>query len=162
MRIKEHNIKKWFGQHLGVDFEINNWTREFDGKDSWTYYLLIHLDRIPKKYNPKSFWIKGEKQDYGWVWYKYHEHPIISEIKFHHGITWYSKEGGHDGAAKIIKIGCDYSHLWDEGHTYTLDVVKNDVIKTIESFLELIPDYKYRCGGNGKLYDLSRGDNKND
>jgi len=73
------------------------------------------------------------------------------------GCTWYSKERGFDGEERVIKIGCDYAHAWDKDKEYTLDIVLDDVVSSIESFLSFVPDYKYKCCGNGKLYDLKDG-----
>lgn len=168
MKIEKNKVEEWNGSYKGVSFQIKHWKTdpneiEPNGSDHWTYYLILHLDRIPEKYNPKSFWLKPKKMNIGnRIWYDYYNHPIISDLHWHGGITWYSKERGFDGDLKIIKIGCDYSHLWDEGKVYDLDYLINDVKISIERFKELIPDYKYWCCGNGKLYDLSEGIIKNE
>jgi hypothetical protein len=155
MRIKENNIKIWNGIHKGVDFEIRNF-QDFRGNECWNYYLIVNISRIPENYNPNSFWLKGKKVG-KFINYDYMSHEIISKIYFHGGCTWYSKERGFDGDDKIIKIGCDYQHIWDEGEKYNLEDVLSDVLKSIESFLTFIPNYKYKCCGNGKLYDLKDG-----
>ena len=160
MEIKESKLKKWTGAYRGVAFEINNWQADYDKEDCWTYYLILHINRIPKEHKPNSYWIKG-KMSRKHVIYDYYKHPVLSNIEWHYKITWYSKEHGFDGAEKIIKIGCDYRHYWDEGHYYNLDIVKYDVKKTIDSFLVHVPNYKYRCCRNGKLYDLKDGVIKN-
>jgi hypothetical protein len=156
MKIKESALKKWTGSYRGVSFEINNWQNEYDGRENWTYYLILWIDKIPEENKPKSFWLRGKKwRDH--VIYDYCKHPIISGIDFHCGCTFYDKISGFDGERKLIKIGCDYSHYWDEGQYYNLDIIKNDVRHTIDRFLEHIPGYKYNCRGNGKLYDLKDG-----
>lgn len=160
MIIKERKTKVWTGTHKGVAFEINNFkideTKYSDEKDCWTHYIIIYLNRIPEKYKPNSFWLRG-KRNRGYIFYDYHKHSIIGRIEFHGGCTWYSKERGFDGTEKVIKIGCDYQHLWDEGKQYDLEYVKKEVKETIDSFLNYIPDYKYWCCGNGNLYDLKEG-----
>ena len=78
-------------------------------------------------------------------------------MDWHGGITWYSKISGFDGGEKIIKVGCDYQHYWDEGKTYNLSYIENDVKDTIDKFLKYIPDYKFRCVGTGKLYNSNEG-----
>lgn len=160
MEIKERETKIWNGTHDGIDFEINNF--KLGDNINWTYYLLIRLNRIPEENNPESYWLKGEADKKGYVNYKYMSTEPICNIEFHHGITYYSKVSGFDGANKIIKIGCDYSHLWDEGRHYSLESVKNDVIMSINSFKGLVPKYKYWCYGNGGLYNLDEGEYKND
>lgn len=156
---KLHKTKRWFGEHDGVKYEIDNWEREYDGYDCWTYYIYLFIGRIPKDY--KSFWLRGRRSG-SMIVYNYYKHPIINELDFHGGCTWYSKESGFDGDRKTIKIGCDYSHLWDENRYYTLESVPDDVLRTIEKFRELVPDYKYWCCGNGKLYDRKDGVIKGD
>jgi len=156
IEVKESKLKKWAGIYRGVNFEINNWPNGYDGKENWTYYLILCLSRIPEENKPNSYWLKGKKQR-SFINYDYYKHPVINNIEFHCGITWYSKERGFDGDEKVIKIGCDYSHYWDEGHYYDLQTVQYDVKNTIDKFLEFVPDYKYWCSGNGNLYSLKDG-----
>ena len=162
MRIKERKTRVWNGTYRGVDFEINNFKTppnifDHEEKDNWTYYLILQLNKIPKENDPDSFWLDGEADDKGRVFYKYYHHNIINNIDFQGGCTWYSKLAGFDGANKVIKIGCDYQHSWNEGMTYHLDIVTSDVKNTIDAFLNFIPDYKYWCRGNGNLYSLNEG-----
>lgn len=149
--------KVWTGKYDGVDFEINNF--ELGDIDQWTFYLYIKLDSIPDKKLRDSFWLKPRrKKEFGnHIFYDYYEHPVIGNIEWHCGCTWYSKESGFDGDKKIIKIGCDYGHYWDEGKTYDLDGVLEDTQKAIRSFRRLLPEYKYWCCGNGKLYNREEG-----
>ena len=166
MEIKLKNTKVWTGTHRGVSFEINNFKRpdyfnEGEETDHWTYYLFLHLDRIPEENKPNSYWLKGKK-DGKWIHYDYYKHGVINNIEFHGGCTWYSKERGFDGATKVIQIGCDYQHSWDKGYSYNIEMVTSDVENSIDKFLELVPDYKYWCCGNGKLYSLSEGQLNND
>lgn len=161
MKITKKETEVWNGTHRGINFEINHFkiapnSIDERGKDCWTHYIYLHIDRIPEQYKPETFWLKG-KQNGSHIMYGHNEHPIIGEIEMHGGCTWYSKEYGFDGAPKVIKIGCDYQHLWDENQHYNLDYVQHEVEKTIDSFLNFVPDYKYWCCGNGKLYDLKEG-----
>ena len=152
------------GEYKGIRFEINKWKipkevyeimRDTD-EYKYTYYIYLHLNRIPEENNPNSFWLEGEKR-HGRISYDYYKHELMNEIDFHGDITWYSKETGFDNDEKIIKIGCDYSHLCDEHKIYSVDELEQDAKNTIDSFRELIPNYKYWCCGNGKLYDLKEG-----
>jgi hypothetical protein len=159
--------KVWTGSYKGIGFEIDNWKTppnsiDLNGQDHWTYYLYLHIDRIPEENDPNSYWLKGEKQK-SYVSYNYNDHGVINNIEWHGGITWYSKESGFDGGNKIIKVGCDYSHIWDEGYSYNADMLEHDVKKAIDSFLVSVPNYKRWCCGNGKLYNIAEGiikDNK--
>ena len=162
MNITEIKTKVWTGTYRGVSFEIYNFKRPPNvvdnyESDNWTYYLIIQLNKIPKESNPDSFWLKGKADDKGRVFYPYYKNDVIMDIEFHGGCTWYSKERGFDGENKVIKIGCDYQHLWDEGIDYYIEWVQKDVMDTIDSFLLRVPDYKYWCRGNGGLYSLKEG-----
>lgn len=166
MNIKERRTKIWTGSYKGVAFEINNYKTEPNSiepleKDCWTYYLYIHLGKIPEENDPNSFWLKAKPDNRGRVFYKYYDHQIINNIDLSGGCTWYSKERGFDGGSKVIKIGCDYQHIWNDNHFYDLHAIKDDVINSINRFLHHIPDYKYSCCGNGKLYSLCDGIIKN-
>lgn len=155
MEITKSETEIWKGTYRGVDFEINHFrvipnSIEPTNKNCWTHYIYLHLYRIPERYNPASFWLKGKKHGRHII-YEYNKHPIISRLEWHGGCTWYSKESGFDGAQKVIKIGCDYQHLWDKNQYYDLEYVKSEVEKTINSFLNYIPDYIYWSCYNGKI-----------
>jgi hypothetical protein len=159
MRIEKDNTEKWNGIYKGVNFEICKFISNYEHKEHWTFYLYLSLDRIPVENKPNSYWLKPRKDEKfpNYIYYDYYKHPVISSIDFHCGCTWYSKEKGFDGDRKVIKIGCDYSHFYDERNHYTIDILTNDVQKSIDSFLNFVPGYKYKCCGNGKLYNLSEG-----
>ncbi len=143
MKYKIMDKRVWSGSHDGVGFEIQNWATppnsiEKFAKDNWTYYIFLHLDRIPEQYDPNTFWLAGRKSGRR-IFYDYYEHPVIGGIFFHGGCTWYSKESGFDDSPRVIKIGCDY-----------------------QDFKDRVSKYKYWCCGNGKLYDLEDGIFKNE
>jgi len=148
----------WNGKYDGVNFEIQNF--KIGERPSWTFYFYLYLNRIPDKKLSNSFWLKPKKYKSQFserIYYDYNSHPIISEIEWHCGCTWYSKEAGFDGEGKAIKIGCDYGHLYDEEMVYRIEDIQRDAIEAIKSFRKLLPDYKYWCWGNGKLYSKSEG-----
>tara|TARA_R110000851_G_scaffold78000_5_gene172076 strand:+ start:14406 stop:15002 length:597 start_codon:yes stop_codon:yes gene_type:complete len=163
MIIQKKEKEVWYGSHKGVNFEINRWntapnTFQPEGNENWTYYLTLEIDKIPKEHNPKSYWLKPNKSErFRNISYEYYNHPVMPNLDWHGGQTWYEKKSGIDGQPKVIQIGCDYQHSWDQGMTFTLEGLQNDVANTINAFLNLVPNYKYRCCGNGKLYDLSEG-----
>ena len=61
MEITESKLKEWTGIYRGVNFRINNWVNEYDGRENWTYYLILFLSRIPEENKPQSYWLRGKK-----------------------------------------------------------------------------------------------------
>ena len=56
--LQENKTKRWFGQYLGVRYEINNFKRpniEGGESDSWTYYLFINLSIKYNIYDLKDY-----------------------------------------------------------------------------------------------------------
>lgn len=149
----------WTGQYKDITFEINKFTMGgydgFPAKECWTYYLYIFIDRIPERFNPKSFILEDKDQKKRGN-YDYYGHPIISSIEMHGGITYYKPHGD-----SCIQIGCDFQHYHDEGYLYSLPLVESEARASIDSFRQLVPGYKYWCCGNGKLYDEHEGIIKN-
>lgn len=159
--MKEPNKKEvWSGYHDGVEYEIISW-EDNKNKKHWCYYLYIHLGKIPQ--NADRWWIIPERFSLtpGGIEtlnYKYYN-TIVSNIDFHGGCTWYSKETTEDNLPeeRIIKIGCDYSHYGDEGRVYDLQYILQDVENSIQSFKIIEPSYKYYCGTVGGNWDISEG-----
>lgn len=156
--------KVYRGSYKGIDFKIKNWMPAFhygESKESWTYYIYIHLGKIPDARGPQSYWLEPHRfgVDDNHIGYDYHMHPVLSEIYFHGGITWYSKATHEDFLPneRVIEVGCDFQHYWDEGQSYDVDYVLSEVKKTIDSFKQAIPDYKYWCRVVGGVWDKSEG-----
>jgi hypothetical protein len=149
-------------EYRGVAFELVRWGTVADiGEDYvnqefnpiWNIYLSIDTKRIPERHKPKSFLLRKKKSKLGtWTGYNYYKHPVLISISFHGGITFY--EPREDG---WIKVGCDYNHYQDHHSMYTFRYLLYDAHVAIDSFLTMVPDYKFWCCGNGKLYDKSEG-----
>jgi hypothetical protein len=168
-----NKIIKYTGTYRGIGYEICNWEmKDYMSDDpeamkqNWTYYIYIHLNMIPEESNPDSYWLKAIKfkitpDSIERIRYKYDEHHVIGNLPWHGGCTWYSKESNQDDVEmgiRVVKVGCDYQHYWDEGRQYDVDMLLQDVQDTIDKLREMIPGYKYRCSWNGKLYDISEGE----
>jgi len=65
----------------------------------------------------------------------------INQVYLHGGCTYYDKSIGPEGKDKFINIGCDFQHAWDMDTTYDLEMVRKEVFKSIDSFIELFPEY---------------------
>ena len=154
MKLTERII--YSGEYRNIHFEINkfkslDFNRERGHSNCWAHYIYINLDKhIPDEKLANSFWLEPIK--YGKrISHNYYVYPI-NELVFHCGCTWYSKESGFEGDNRIVKIGCDYQHLWDDGHDYNLEYVVNEAKNTIDSLWELtqIKKWCFHCGE----YDL--------
>ena len=147
-------------EYLGIAFELVRWGYvdgigqpyiERDSNPIWNIYLFIDTNRIPEDRKPKSFLLRPLKEN-GHVFYDDHKHPVLNNIEFHGGITFYEPTG-----QGRIKIGCDYNHYPDHHSMYSFRYLLSDAHRAIDSFLGMIPNYKRWCCGNGKIYDKSEG-----
>jgi hypothetical protein len=142
----------WTGEYRRINFEINKFYFS-NGKEQWTFYLILRLSLLPPKIKDR-FWLKpykygaGKKRNH--IGYHYSQEPLINNIEWHYGCTWYSKIAGFDGGEKVVKIGCDYGHYWDDEYIYDEQIVLNDVKVAIDSLHKLIPNIRYWCSYCGK------------
>jgi hypothetical protein len=151
------------GTYRGVSFEIINWQIEgyiYGNKDCWNFYLYIGLGRIPNSELAETLWLEPKPNDLlKHATYDYYNCKLINDIEFQGGCTYYSKEGNVDTPKenRTVKIGCDYQHIWNEGHSYTLDDIIRDTKAAIDSFKDIVPDYKFYCGVVGGYWLKSEG-----
>ena len=120
----------------------------------WTHYIYINIDKeIKEKEIAESFWLKPEKCRISKkrIRYDYFDKPI-SDLEFHGGCTFYSKESGVDGADRVVKIGCDYQHLWDKDQDYDLAYVTKEVRNTIDSLHRIATILKW-CSWCGQYLE---------
>lgn len=144
--------ERWSGEYDGVAYEIQRFEGFSDFKFSWTFYLWIALDKIPDLKIRKSLWLPPKKDDRGRVRYDYYKSSIFINVEWHGGMTYYSKENGHDGSPRTVKAGCDFQHSWDQGCDYSLNWVQREAIVAAKSFRVLVPEYQYWCRWNGALH----------
>ncbi len=153
--------KRYTLDHKGVTIEAHQFQRDYslfgEGlKDCWTYYLHISPDRVPDKNLSDALWLKPKYDDYGKCSYDYNA-LWISDIHWHGGVTWYSKESCADDKMRRVKIGCDFSHYWDEEYEYNIESVIREAIITAEEFIKAVPDYKRHCNTCGGYWLPSEG-----
>jgi hypothetical protein len=141
--------RTWSGTYRDIHWEIQNFCLG-SGRPQWTYYLFLWVDAFPPKLR-------------SWIWLKpsqvrksrsgkrvYYDYSYLDNLPWHCGVTWYSKEVGFDGASRGIKVGCDYSHYWDEGAEYNERALFYDVKETIDALWRLVPDMRVRCPWCGR------------
>lgn len=150
---------KFSGSHKGIQFLISHHGVSDHQPDGiWCYYILVHEDQLPEEY--KALFIlppvfddkKRLSHDY--------MGSMLNDFDWHHGITYYSKEGGADGEPVMIKIGCDYNHYWDEGSSYSEITLEYDVKNSIEKMLEAFPEIMVRSRYYGGYFKASEGEFK--
>ena len=77
--------------------------------------------------------------------YNYYE-SILNNLDWHCGITYYEKISPTDYKnIQSIKVGCDYSHLYDDGIHYSFDCLLYDVRSCIDTLYNVIPPTYFRC-----------------
>jgi len=112
------------GTYRGVRYKINAPMPGY----SFTYYLYLFERLFINPDDFKSIWLEQQTMEFGSKFYNYSE-TWLANIGFHGGLTFYRR---HDDA-QCVEAGCDYNHYWDEGHCYDLDIVVQDVKRTIDS-----------------------------
>lgn len=150
----EKTKRIWFGVYRGVRYEIN-WFKfsPTDHEDRWTHYIWLPIDQQLEPEMAEKFWLTPveRKMSSGksYTSYDYYD-SIVGNLEFHGGCTWYSKESGPDDPHRMVKIGCDYQHLWDMDQKYDVAYVQSEAQKTIDSLYEV-------CGGKIKIRSWGDG-----
>ena len=155
----------WTTTYRGIAIEIAKWF--MDGLRSgptpvWNYYLLIHEQSVPYDQRSRIF-LKGKwERLFGSrprLTYNYMSCGALCNLTWHGGITLYDIEGGMHGAPRIVRAGCDYHHLWDEGLESSYDVaqVLQDARNTADGLREAMPSLRYWCSYLGTWHDESDG-----
>lgn len=150
---------KWSGVYRGVNFEIVRHVvnPEYRPQGIWNYYITLHKDRFVNQTDTKRFFLKIKKtpnviikkHDY---YYSYNNSEVPLEM--HGGITYYAytpiNHRNTGWIKNIVKIGCDYSHYWDEGNHQDEKRLEYDVKKCIDKFHA---SFKYLiwCNTDGEL-----------
>lgn len=160
--MKEDKRVSYSGQYRDVNYSavkfsnpMKNSESSFDTAEesdfNWCHYIHLKIDKqIENEEIREKFWLDPKYDNRGRCSYHYYN-SIINDIEFHGGCTWYSKESSVDEKYRSIKIGCDYQHLFDRGIEYSLNYIKGEIEKTIDSFLEITPVLKW-CSGCGTYY----------
>lgn len=154
--------KSWTGTHKGVNIEVANWTMKDGGvtadKDCWNYYIILPVEQIPADFKEQLILKPATKELGGreWTSCDYMDSELINALDWHGGCTFYELNYDVSGKLFSVKMGCDYMHYWDEGHSYGLLTVLHDAKHSADMLLEKVP-LLIRCSWNGKYYKESEG-----
>lgn len=135
--IKVRGGEYWHGNHKGVYFKVQKW--ESNGDIIWNYYVHLVLPKI-NDVDARKLWLtaRASKHSRGRKLYKYYGCEPLNDIEMQGGITWYRKYFGLQDE-KIIEIGCDYNHIWND-RDYDLNDILGDVELTIDSVIKRFPE----------------------
>lgn len=129
----------WSSRYRGILYEIHNWgtvdSNHPTGK--WNYYIYLLESKIHNAdkifLSPKpSAWI----DDY--LVYPDLEYHPLSKIYWHKELTFYEVTNEINIGNRILKLGCDFQHISDEGIPYTVPSVLKSVKRTIDELLTII------------------------
>jgi len=156
--IKLREAHQFTGKYKGISFLIyhHGIGEDYRPNGTWCYYLMINEKQLPVEYMG-DFILDPKFDDTGRVSHDYYS-TRIADLNWHHGITYYSKEGGADGEPVVIKMGCDYGHYWDEGKTYNKEAVLYDVKNSIHTLFDMFPDIKIHSHYFGGYFKPSEGE----
>jgi len=134
-------ITLWNDLYRDIGFEIKRFpaSEELDPnkKWGWCYYIYIWASQFGEQRDiviPRHYYtafgsrIEVEPKD-----------SFARKIEFHGGCTYYRVEHQNEWDT-LIKIGCDYQHLWDEGWEYGLQHALSEVHETIDSLHNYFPN----------------------
>ena len=104
---------------------------------SWNncLYLEFVKEKFPDFNYPKLVdgWIEGTKR------FDYYE-SSFADVDFHGGITYYSEKYLPDAGFTLVRIGCDYQHLWDDHYRQADNgqkILNEDSGEAFDSFIEV-------------------------
>lgn len=141
-------VTRWSEQHEGVTIELSfhPYQPEHHMMGTWCYYLLLP----EQMFQPKDFKrLVCSQKTYDWgKSYDYYKFP---DLDFHCGITFYEItkvwDKHQNKYMRVIKVGCDYNHLWDNeaGYTDDYDSVLFDAKYSVRKLLDMFPNMNKRC-----------------
>ena len=126
--------------HWGVDRERSEFTALNNGNGVWNYYCSIPERVMPDRF--EELWLPVKMLKFSEAGaehesYDYMKAPFAN-VSWRCGITFYAQIGQNKGH-RIVKLGCDYSHLYDQehGYPYSRESVCNDALETAKQLIEL-------------------------
>ena len=127
----------WKGEYRGIRFEIKHWGFGIEEKEKkmWNYYLFLDERQFPEQVR-KDYVLPPKKDDKGRLNYDYMRCGW-NEIRTHCGWTYYQIHAGYIETPRLVEIGCDYGHYWDEGQRYNKQGILLEVQESIDDLHEI-------------------------
>jgi hypothetical protein len=133
MTLKLEHKDVWTFKYREIYCEIVHWGVDYvnEGLGIWNSYIYLFKKNIP---DFDKLLCKKKKGSiisrYYWESYK-----LDKFFNFHCGISFYELlRDEFNGKIVGVKIGCDYSHLWDNYKQYDETQLKNDLIDVVDNF----------------------------
>jgi len=133
----------WKGTHKRLAFHIQRWwTCDYSFSDRsdmkhvpiWNYYVYIP-EQLALDF--PSLWLEDQLKDWG-ITHDYYK-PAFNEADWHGGVTYYKKYDNIPGR-RVVEIGCDFNHLYDQDRRehYTIESVARECFTTINQLQSLL------------------------
>ena len=105
------------------------------GQGIYCYYIYTYESVVGQE-KFKELWLEDEVFKYrpdaeGRITHDYYSLPILKEVDFHGGATFYAKNG-HTEGYRSVEIGCDYNHGWNQDNPPSFERVCRDALQTAE------------------------------
>lgn len=161
MKLNHKDI--WSFIYRGISVEIVHWgVSDYCPKGKWNLYLYINTDNIGNKELKKTFLPKLEKVSWGGKnnkIYDIYSCSLANGLDLHGGVTYLNVENVN--GRKILKVGCDYSHLYDDLKTWNENILANHGMAAVNKLHELTNILIF-CSGHGGFYPESAGEYTNE
>jgi hypothetical protein len=149
----------WTGTYRHIRWEIVKWLFH---EDKWVFNFYVYLSegQMPEELRSKLILpcrmvriaeLSPERRVYDY------DTSIWNGFNWHCGITYYDILMDWSNRP-LVKAGCDYNHLYDEGIVYNENYVYSEVRDCIDSIHERIPNLKGRDLRNGGFKDIKELD----
>lgn len=154
------SCSRWNGEHRGISFELSwHGQSNFRSKGIWCWYISVTEQQFYPEDWAKLRLEREDRQFHADSWHRHWKYDAFPDVEPHGGWT-FGEMGiylGKDGKEyERVKVGCDYSHLWDEegGFWQEKDDIERDVKRSIDLLCEQFPTRRERCAYSG-IYDDS-------
>ena len=135
--IKINHVDEWNFLYKGILIKVKRHVTNYDNKEHWCYYLTWCKHKINHAvFNLMTAGIKETK----YLSCNYDDSPL-SRLGWHVGCTFGKLTRDENAELQYIELGCDYSHIWDEGKTYDLEELISDAKNTADDFISQYPNY---------------------
>lgn len=150
---------RWTGEHNGIRYELSwHGQSEYNPEGTWCYYIHLSSEQFSVDDWSQLRLTREDKTLLGESWHRCYDYHKFPDLDAHGGWTFGEMDTylGRDGIEhEHIKVGCDYSHLWDResGFWQGREDIERDAKHSIDLLCEMFPRRRPRCAYSGKYDD---------